>query len=198
MVLEFQKWPSIPRLKREMRVTEKIDGTSSCIAIDPEDGSVVCQSRNRIITPDEDNFGFAKWVSENAGVLTDTLGPGRHYGEWWGWGIQRSYGVQRGERTFSLFNVRRWRDSETWEVHEDIHLVDGLDVVPILYVGAFDVSMIDDINKRLTELGSVAKVGFMKPEGVVVEHLQSRNLYKVLIENDDISKTEAEERAHEL
>ena len=34
------------------------------------------------------------------------LVPGRHFGEWWGSGIQRGYGLD--EKTFSLFNAYRW------------------------------------------------------------------------------------------
>ena len=191
-MLEFEKWPSIPRLKRGMVVTEKIDGTNACINIDPEDGSVTVQSRKRLITPDDDNFGFASWVRDNAGALTDVLGPGRHYGEWWGPGIQRGYDIPK--RRFSLFNVARWRDSETNLVHEDIHRVDNLDVVPVLYRGDFSIDTIDAVNDQLRKFGSWASEGFMRPEGVVVFHVQSRQLFKVLIENDEISKTEAAAR----
>ena len=36
------------------------------------------------------------------------LGVGQHFGEWWGFGIQRGYGLH--ERRFSLFNTGRWSD----------------------------------------------------------------------------------------
>jgi len=191
-MLEFQAWPSIPRLRRNMMLTEKIDGTNACINIDPNDEyRISVQSRKRIITPDDDNFGFARWVQERAQVLTDVLGPGRHYGEFWGSGVQRGYGMRHGEKRFSLFNAARWRDLDTFELNPAIHEVDGLDVVPILHVGDFDMHVIDATLQMLREYGSVAAPGFAKPEGVVVKHLQSGHLYKVLLENDDISKTEA-------
>jgi len=54
----FQPWPKTPRLNRDCIVTEKIDGTNSAIVID-EVGDVYAQSRNRLITPGDDNYGFA-------------------------------------------------------------------------------------------------------------------------------------------
>jgi hypothetical protein len=80
------------------------------------------RSRSRWITPDDDNFGFAAWVEANRDELL-TLGPGRHFGEWWGSGIQRGYGLPKGEKRFSLFNVSRWGESRPACCH----------VVPVLY-----------------------------------------------------------------
>jgi len=37
-------------------------------------------SGNKMLTLEEDNFGFARWVSDNAKELFK-LGPGRHYYE---------------------------------------------------------------------------------------------------------------------
>ena len=64
----FRKWPKIPRTNPfRATITEKIDGTNSCIMIEEAiTGSISSlqivgiQSRNRLITPDDDNFGFAK------------------------------------------------------------------------------------------------------------------------------------------
>ncbi len=181
MTFEFKPWPKIPRLNREMIITEKIDGTNAAVIV-TEDGEVGAQSRNRLITPESDNFGFAKWVYDNAIPLADTLGPGYHYGEWWGSGIQRGYGLPKGEKRFSLFNVSRWKYDE---VHE---AVPGLDVVPTLYVGGFDTDVIQDCLGDLEWFGSRAYMGFMNPEGVVVFHTAAQQVFKVLIENDEIPK----------
>jgi hypothetical protein len=42
------------------------------------------------LTPENDNFGFAKWVYENARDIANILGPDDHYGEWAGPGIQKN------------------------------------------------------------------------------------------------------------
>src|SRR5512133_2019075 len=107
MTTEFQSFGKISRLSRDMVITEKIDGTNGCIYIG-EDGEFLVGSRTRWITPECDNHGFARWAYDHKDELVLGLGPGRHYGEWWGSGIQRGYDLPKGEKRFSLFNVHRW------------------------------------------------------------------------------------------
>lgn len=179
--LEFQPWPKVPRLNREMIITEKIDGTNACIILG-ENGEFAAQSRKRLITPDDDNFGFAKWVWGNVGHLQATLGPGYHYGEWWGSGIQRGYGLAKGEKRFSLFNTIRWGAA-------DLTTVEWLSVVPLLYHGStFQSLMVDVAVSRLDMHGSVAAPGFMRPEGVIVYLPAANQGFKVTVEDDDIPK----------
>jgi hypothetical protein len=103
----FESFPKIGRLSRNCTITEKIDGTNAQIYIG-EDGEFLTGSRNRWVTPGkQDNYGFSRWAHEHKDELM-TLGPGRHFGEWWGLGIQRGYGLQ--EKRFSLFATHRWRD----------------------------------------------------------------------------------------
>lgn len=83
-MFEFQEWPKIARLFRDVVVTEKIDGTNAAIHFDAE-GNWAAQSHNRLITVGDENFGFAKWVDSNAGPLFEALGEGLHFGEWCAW-----------------------------------------------------------------------------------------------------------------
>jgi hypothetical protein len=174
----FEAFPKIPRLKRTIVITEKIDGTNAQIVVPEDDGPLLVGSRNRWITPEDDNYGFARWVKEREDELRKALGPGTHFGEWWGAGIQRRYGLT--EKRFSLFNVGRWT-----EAPQHCH------VVPKLYAGPWSQEAIDDALESLRIDGSVASPGFMKPEGVVVFHAASRSLYKVTIEKDDEPKGNA-------
>ena len=64
----FPAFPKIPRLRRAIVVTEKIDGTNALVSID-EAGVVRAGSRSRWITPEADNFGFAAWVAKHAEEL---------------------------------------------------------------------------------------------------------------------------------
>lgn len=218
-VVEFNEWPKTPRWNRTIVVTEKIDGTNACVTIvkqpfgtsidqdtskarlifrqeDYDEGGtpdweyvVYAQSRKRVITPDSDNFGFAGFVWENADKLVDALGEGRHYGEWWGRGIQRGYGLDH--RRFSLFNSGRW-DRETFQHYG----LDQVDVVPILFHGTLDHQELTRVESELRAQGSLAAEvaggarGF-DAEGYMIWHSASRQIYKVLLEGDDISKTEA-------
>lgn len=176
--MEFQAFPSIPRLSKPMVITEKIDGTNGIIYIDDNCEEMLAGSRSRWLnsTKDGDNFGFCKWVEANRQELLK-LGPGTHYGEWWGAGIQRRYG--QIEKRFSLFNTGRWAESYKAMVagHENA-FPKCCSVVPVLYEGLFDTSKIEVILHDLKETGSIAAPGFMDPEGVVVFHSASRALFK--------------------
>ena len=174
MTEEFIPFPKIPRLSREIIVTEKIDGTNSQIFVTDE-GRVLAGSRNRWLTLADDNFGFARWVAENEEELRQ-LGCGRHFGEWWGAGIQRRYGLS--ERRFSLFNVSRWAAERPTCCH----------VVPTLYRGEFDQLAIVDALDDLRRNGSRAAPGFMRPEGVIVFHVAAQIGFKKTLEKDESPK----------
>lgn len=174
MAIEFQKFKSIARLSRNMVVTEKIDGTNACVIIG-EDGEFATASRTKLITPDDDNFGFAKWANDNKEDLMK-LGVGRHFGEWWGEGIQRRYGI-KGKK-FSLFNTHKW----------GVDRPACCDVVPVLYYGLFDTEAIKNCMISLENSGSIASPGFMRPEGIVIFHEASNTLFKKTFENDEKGK----------
>jgi len=130
---EFVAFPKMARLFREVIISEKIDGTNACIKI-TEDGQFLTGSRSRWITPDDDNFGFSKWAHDRKDELMK-LGVGTHFGEWWGSGIQRGYGLQKGEKRFSLFNVARWLENDD--------LPAFCNVVPVLFKGLFATSEVE-------------------------------------------------------
>ena len=178
MLPEFQEFGKIPRLNREIIITEKIDGTNATIWVDG-DGGVLAASRSRWLSLEHDNYGFARWAEEHADELRE-LGEGLHRGEWWGSGINRRYGMFTGEKRFSLFNVAKWGD--------DIRRPACCGVVPVLYRGPFSQVAVYRALLQLTTTGSVAAPGFMKPEGVVVFHKAAGALFKVTLENDEQAK----------
>lgn len=176
--MNFQGFNKIARLSREIIITEKIDGTNGCIYIG-EDGEFLVGSRTRWITPENDNHGFAKWAYEHKDELL-TLGAGRHFGEWWGSGIQRGYGLPKGEKRFSLFNVKKWSDEAIRPK--------CCYVVPILHSGIFDTDDILETMRWLSLTGSHAAPGFMKPEGIVIYHTAGNVMFKKTFEKDDVGK----------
>lgn len=176
---EFQEMKKIPRLSRSAVVTEKIDGTNASVLID-EAGAICAGSRNRLITPEDDNFGFARWVRDNAEELA-RLGPGQHFGEWWGSGIQRRYGLT--EKRFSLFNTARWSDPAVRPA--------CCHVVPVLAEGIFTTELVESAVRELRASGSRAAPGFMQPEGVVVFHVAANVLFKKTLDKDEEWKGKA-------
>lgn len=182
----FRSWGSTERFHKGLYVTEKIDGTNGCIAIGY--GKVVAQSRKRSITPDNDNYGFAKWVHDNAGVLEDTLGIGYHYGEWYGEGIQKNPLGIKG-RHFGLFNAWHWNRPE---LRDSLDMVPGLTVVPTLFDGTkfdADIMTLPRIMADLRDFGSAVEGSkFGTPEGIIVWHRGTNTRYKILLENDNRHK----------
>lgn len=194
-MIEFQEFQKIARLNREVIVTEKIDGTNGQVHIRPAEGSQLqhgfdtqvevlgvphylrAGSRNRWVphVGSDDNSGFGRWVYQHAHELAQ-LGPGAHFGEWWGQGIQRKYGLT--EKRWSLFNTFRWAESRPACCH----------IVPVLTTG-IGFGLVDDALRMLREHGSFAAPGFMNPEGVVMFHAQSRSLFKVTLERDEEPKS---------
>jgi hypothetical protein len=198
---EFKEFAKIPRLNRDIVITEKIDGTNACVMIDTfegrhdvdptseyavvyedaSDGSfthlVRAGSKNRVLKIGEDNFGFCAWVHENAVDLALSLGSGHYHGEWYGRGIQRGYGLE--DRRFALFNPN---------LAEKGRVPLCASVVPVLYTGPRisrdGRDMVEFALAQLRYAGSHAVRGFKNPEGVVIYHSASTNLYKATCEND--------------
>ena len=193
MVPTFKPWPKTPRLHSEIVITEKIDGTNAAViieAIPPHDRplenaplaeavlgdevvGIWAQSRKRVIDRLCDNFGFAQWVEENAGALF-SLGVGHHYGEWWGHGIQRGYGLERGDRRFSLFEPDRYAFHYATPA-----LPHNVNVVPVLGRSThFDMLHIEQLLGDLYLKGSFAVPGYDNPEGLMIYHAGSGRRFK--------------------
>lgn len=196
--MEHVKFDSIPRLYRKAVYTEKIDGMNAALVIqefdkdlaDPDMFPVITskgsflmgvQSRTMTLGSGNDLSGLWKWAFENSGPLALTLGVGRHYGEWWGQGIQRGYHQKR--KYFSLFNTKRWTSENT-------KMVDGLQVVPVLYDGIHSDQQVYYTLERLRVEGSIAakmvddrNLDF-RAEGLVIWHTTLQQYAKVTLDGD--------------
>ena len=190
----FVEFPKITRLSRDCIITEKLDGTNSQVCI-TEDGKMLVGSRTRWITPEQDNYGFAAWAQAHRDELM-TLGVGRHFGEWWGQGIQRKYGM--AEKRWSLFNVSRWcLAGETpqriptadprIEKYQDV-LPACCSLVPVLYRGIFTTDACESAIADLRANGSKAAPGFLKPEGIICFHVAGNFGFKKTLEKDAVPK----------
>lgn len=94
-----------------------IHNSNGSIRIDKE-GKVICQSRERIITPQDDNAGFARFISELPQSVFDKLtSPYSNfkeivvYGEWAGKGIQSKVGICQAEKFWAIFAVKIINDA---------------------------------------------------------------------------------------
>ena len=198
----FEPFAKISRLSRPIIITEKLDGSNgqlyvqSCAEFEAENPRVLTDGyADGIVYDDEwvlrvgsrkrwldaskagDHFGFFKWAEEHFAELCLDLGSGRHYGEWWGQGIQRGYGLD--EKRFSLFNTHRWSDPAVRpECCHCVPIVGTADV--------FDTQAIDFALNILSDTGSHAAPGFKNPEGVVIYHPHGNVLMKKTFKGDDV------------
>jgi hypothetical protein len=193
VIHEFTGFSKIPRFSREVCVTEKIDGSNASILID-QDGTFLTGSRTRWITLQDDNFGFSRWAHDHKDELVAGLGPGRHFGEWWGAGIQRKYGLK--EKRLSLFNVERWvlHGQEPKQIltgDPRITKMQGVlppcvGLVPVIVQGSMDDinAMVEYAMGVLTTQGSLAVPGWPNPEGIVIYHKAGNHSYKKSLVGD--------------
>ena len=166
---ELKEYPKTTRLYSPVTISEKLDGSCCSVLIDDLGKEFYCQSKSKIITPQDDYKGFAKWVEDNKETILEDLGPGDHYGEFYGAGLGRSYGLK--EKYFALFNTRRFSGA-TFKTP-------NLQVVPILYEGPFTDDIVQETCEKLADFGSVAVPGFMRPEGVCVFWTHDNTIKKV-------------------
>jgi len=198
---EFKKFGKIGRLNRECIITEKIDGTNTCILV-TENKKLFIGSHKRWLSEKEDNHGCYKWCMERKEQLL-TLPVGYHYAEMWGSGIQRGYGLVKGEKRLSLFNVSRFClhneepqvcsvDHKTNEPKYQIKLPECLSLVPIIGRGLFCTSFINGCFEKLRQHGSFAVEKFDRPEGIIVFHTANGVMFKYTFENDVQGKGQVE------
>lgn len=97
--------------KIQLKGTVKVHGTNAAIVIDHDNGTYYTQSRNRIITPDDDNCGFANAMLEIKDGLVrfakDYCSAGKtiFYGEWVGGNVQRGVALTGAPKKFVIFKV---------------------------------------------------------------------------------------------
>lgn len=155
----------VPLVK--FRGTVKIHGTNAAVATNGTE--VWCQSRERIITPQDDNAGFAMWHHGKREVFNQMFDVIRKtyaikdiqiFGEWAGGSIQKGVGMNKLPKLFIVFGIHLG-DHETgqWVHHsmfERLILTNGTD---IFYSGQFktweivvDANKPEDAQNQLVEI----------------------------------------------
>lgn len=181
----FQKFNKIEQFKRmNVLVTTKINGTNSAIYVykDAKTGELDLKtaSRTRFIIPEDDNYGFARFVQDNKQEFIESLGEGVHFGEWAGNGINSGEGLDHKE--LFLFDVYRYKDKT---------LPKNVRTVPILYHGEYSKGIIESLAEDLKKNGSKIVEGFMRPEGMVIQFSGTNHRYKYVFDAEETQWTKA-------
>lgn len=183
-MISFKAWPKTTRRKSKCTISEKLHGSNGALVfqvtqIEPTDGREVyildfemaVQTRNRIVTPQDDQTGIARWAEANRDTLEMDLlhvnrmlpepGTYYHYGEF----------MTRGHKEphFYLFNTRRWTGVQ--------FRTPTLKVVPVLYEGEYYEGVIEECLEDLRQNGSRIHPG-IPAEGVVTYWSGNDNMFK--------------------
>lgn len=144
----FKAWPDIGQLfnvRKDMsdndslrevvyRPKIKLDGTNASIRI-AADGRIAAQSRSRLLTVDDDNYGFAAWVDANQKHFSAFGKDIIIHGEWCGQGIGGGAIRQVEQKLFAVFAVlleKRDGDTIVYEPELIKNYIDEKDDIYIL------------------------------------------------------------------
>lgn len=115
---ESAEYHSRPPAKRTYVGTIKLHGTNAGIRL-TETGELLFMSRTRVITPEDDNHGFARHMAAHANTIRSALAPlypaqdMAVFGEWCGAGVQSNVGISAEQKLFMVFALRvgdAWAD----------------------------------------------------------------------------------------
>lgn len=118
--------------------TVKLHGTNAAVVRDLKSEKVYAQSRDRIIVPDDDNYGFARYVESNLTSFElmfdhlegqmlfsamDVSGARQLviYGEWFGKGICAGVAVSELPKQFIIFKAALRFESENEDGTDRLH-----------------------------------------------------------------------------
>lgn len=172
-MFEFKSFSSIERFKGlQCIVTEKIHGTNAQIHIIGDE--IRAAGRNRYLTIEHDNYGFALWVEHNKKDLIEFFGEGRHYGEWYGLGINSGYGLK--EKRFASFGL---------VLKDKPNRPPQVEFITELYNGKYDYMVPKQMSELLLHTRSMQVPGFDKPEGIVINFPALGHRFKMVFDLKD-------------
>lgn len=109
------KYHQLPLPKIKFKGSVKLHGTNAGIVFDRRVDQLQVQSRERVITPFDDNANFAKFVNTNkdffVGLLDELTAEydfniAAIFGEWAGEGINKGVAINEIPKTFFTFTIR--------------------------------------------------------------------------------------------
>lgn len=142
--------------------TVKIHGTNSSVGLDLKDNSLFCQSRNRVLSLDDDNYDFVKYVEDNKSEflkifneIKNKINPENYdsiiiYGEWAGKGIQNKVAVSELDRFFAPFSIRGINKDTIDILDVKLEINESIRFYPIKTFGIYNV-VLDLDNTHLAQ-----------------------------------------------
>lgn len=121
----------VPTLK--FTGTVKLHGTNAAVGYCADTDSIWVQSRERVITPFDDNAGFARYVEDNKDAFiaflrryVDDTGRVIVYGEWAGGSIQSGVALNQLPKQFYVFDMVRV--SQAHREDDESHVAERVEI----------------------------------------------------------------------
>lgn len=145
--------------------TVKIHGTNSSVGLDLKDNSLFYQSRNRVLSLDEDNYDFAKYIEDNKAeflkifdeiknkINTEKYDSIIIYGELAGKGIQNKVAVSQIDRFFAPFSIIGVNKDTVDELDVKLSINESIRFYPVETFGVYNVQLdLDNVHLAQQEI----------------------------------------------
>jgi RNA ligase len=149
---------NLPLPKVEYVGTVKLHGSNASVRF--TNGEIIPQSRNRVLSVGDDNFGFAAFVEKNKDIfksMTPRNGDLTFYGEWCGGSVQPKVALEQLEKHFVIFSM----------LHNDIMYP----IARVVSESEFDITTFNKAGIYFIHQIPLYKitVDFSRPEDVIEE-----------------------------
>jgi hypothetical protein len=145
--------------------TVKIHGTNSSVGLDLKDNSLFYQSRNRILSLDDDNYDFAKYIEDNKSeflkifdeiknkINTEKYDSIIIYGELAGKGVQNKVAVSQIDRFFAPFSVVGVNKDIVDQLDVKLSINESIRFYPVETFGVYNVQLdLDNVHLAQQEV----------------------------------------------
>ena len=145
--------------------TVKIHGTNSSVGLDLKDNSLFYQSRNRVLSLDDDNYDFAKYIEDNKSeflkifdeiknkINTEKYDSIIIYGELAGKGIQNKVVVSQIDRFFAPFSIVGVNKDTVDELDVKLSINESIRFYPVETFGIYNVQLdLDNVHLAQQEI----------------------------------------------
>lgn len=145
--------------------TVKIHGTNSSVGLDLKDNSLFYQSRNRVLSLDDDNYDFAKYIEDNKAeflkifdeiknkINTEKYDSIIIYGELAGKGIQNKVAVSQIDRFFAPFSIVGVNKDTVDELDVKLSINESIRFYPVETFGVYNVQLdLDNVHLAQQEI----------------------------------------------
>ena len=145
--------------------TVKIHGTNSSVGLDLKDNSLFYQSRNRVLSLDDDNYDFAKYIEDNKTeflkifdeiknkINTEKYDSIIIYGELAGKGIQNKVAVSQIDRFFAPFSIVGVNKDTVDELDVKLSINESIRFYPVETFGIYNIQLdLDNVHLAQQEI----------------------------------------------